>query len=370
MKERMRLTQAKRIVIKVGTQVLMDEANINALIPQMAALNQQGKEVIFVTSGAIGAGLQTLGMKTRPTKLADLQMAASVGQTTLLHRYYHAFNQYHCIISQVLLTHADLKHRRRHLNARNTMLNLLHRGIIPIVNENDVVSVDEIQVGDNDLLSALVCVLIEADLLILLTSPDGLQQPGQDNQSERIPYLAKITNKTHRLVKPKDNPLSTGGMETKLQASKIANRSGASVIIARGSQENVLTDIVAGKDIGTLIGHQKSGEPLAHRKRWLRYFHRPQGRIVIDDGAKNALLTSGKSLLAVGITDVEGVFPAGSFVDIVDQKKRVIAQGLVEFSNSDIQKIKGQHSSVILQLLGPNQYDEVVHRNNLIIQVK
>ena len=137
-------------------------------------------------------------------------------------------------------------------------------------------------------------------------------------------------------------------METKLQASKIANRSGASVVIARGSQKNVLTDIVAGKDIGTLIGHQKSGETLAHRKRWLRYFHRPQGRIVIDDGAKNALLTSGKSLLAVGITDVEGVFPAGSFVDIVDQKKRVIAQGLVEFSNSDIHKIKGQHSSVDL----------------------
>ena len=367
MKERENLQSAERIVVKVGTQVLMDEANITEIVAQMADLKQKGHEVVLVTSGAIGAGLKTLGIHKRPTQLADLQMAAAVGQTTLLQRYITEFQKHDCIVSQVLLTHADLKNRRRHLNARNAMLNLLKRSVIPIVNENDVVSVDEIQVGDNDLLSALVSVLIDADLLILLTSPNGLHEYVDGKPAKRIAYLKKVTQKTFDLVKPKNNPLSTGGMATKLQAARMTNKSGAYAVIASGMQQNVLTDILSGKDIGTLIGYQQSADSLAKRKRWLLYFHRPQGTLVIDDGAKKAIEKEGKSLLPIGVINVQGVFHAGSFVAVVDKQQRLVSQGLTEFSSKEIDQIKGQHSSKIIEILGPNQYDEIIHRDNMIL---
>lgn len=366
------LTHAKRIVVKVGTRVLVDKngrpnrTRIARIAEQLAQLRKAGKEVVLVSSGAVGAGVQVLGMQRRPNSLPELQMAASVGQTKLLEIYSHCFSKTDCCISQVLLTHADLKHRGRHLNIRNTLLKLLSYQVIPIVNENDVVSVDEIRVGDNDVLSSLITSLIDADLLIILTTPDGLREPLKNNKTRRVKYLPLVTPKVYALVTKKTETLSTGGMSSKLEAAQIAAKIGAFVVIASGQKPDNITKILQGADVGTLIGNKIMAERLGKRKRWLRYFQRPQGRLIVDAGAENALQTQGKSLLPAGIKKVEGSFVAGSMVEIYNESNEMIAQGLVEYHSADIDKIKGKSSEDIEPLLGYKVKDVVIHRDNMV----
>lgn len=371
---RNQLQQARRIVVKVGTRLLVNAdghlnvVRINKLIKDIANLHHHDKQVVFVSSGAVGAGLPVLGMKQRPQAISDLQMAAAVGQTRLMNLYHNLFTKSRCKISQVLLTHADLKHRGRHLNARNTMLNLLAHRIIPVVNENDVVTVDELRFGDNDVLSALVAILLDADLLIILTTPNGVREFLASGKSLRKPFIETIDANIHALVQPNHDKLSLGGMGSKLQAAQMAAKAGAQVVIAAGKQPNVLMRILQGDDIGTLIsrGIQKHG--LDKRKRWISYFHRIQGAIIVDQGAQEALQRAGKSLLAKGIHGVEGKFPTGSLVNIATMTGEIIGHGLVEFSNAEIDKIKGKHSKDIATILHDDGgRSEVIHRDNMII---
>lgn len=367
------IAKAKRIVVKVGTRILVDKnarpnrRRIAAIAKQLSDLRKSGKEVVLVSSGAIATGLHTLGMKRRPKQLSDLQMAAAVGQTQLLDIYNTFFSKARCQISQVLLTHADLKHRGRHLNARNTMLKLLQHGIIPIVNENDVVSVDEIRVGDNDILSSLVAVLIDADALIILTTPDGLRRSTSGRSTQRVSYLPSVTPQSLQLVTKAIDALSTGGMITKLKAAQMAAKVGAMVVIASGQKSDTIERIMRGDDVGTLIGNKAQDNKLDKRKQWITYFHRSQGALVVDKGAVDALQKRGKSLLPIGVKAVKGQFPVGAMIDIVNEKKQVIAHGLVEYSSLQIDKIKGRESSDIESILGFKDNDVVIHRNNLVM---
>lgn len=376
-KYRQLLTTAKRVVIKIGTNILVhkngrpNEKRISHLCHNVASLKAAGHEVILVSSGAIGAGMYELGIKKRPEQLADLQMAASVGQSRLLSYYDSCFKQHGICISQVLLTHDDLRNRQRHLNARNTLLKLLQYGVVPIVNENDVVAVDEIKVGDNDVLSALVTALLGADALILLTTPNGLRKPVGDNKTQRVPYLTAIDDDVLKLVSGKTNALSTGGMETKLQAAETAAKVGAMVVIASGVQTNVIEKVISGKDVGTLISNQYAQEKTpSQRKRWLTYFHRAQGQLIVDSGAAEALISQGKSLLPAGIKLIKGDFSPGSMVNILNESQQVFAQGLVEYSSQEINQIKGKHSREISRILNYCHNNAVVHRNNLVITRK
>ena len=365
---------AKRIVVKIGTHLLVDETGqpnsrkINGLVKQIATCQQHGKQMVLVSSGAIAAGMPLLGHKRRPRKLVDCQLAAAVGQTRLLHQYQRAFAKHDCVISQMLLTHMDLKQRTRHLNARNTLLNSFRHRIIPIINENDVVSVDEIKFGDNDMLSALVSTLIDADLLILLTTIDGLHHYINAKQSERIPYINKLTNKHYSLIQAKkNNTLSTGGMHSKLDAAKVALQNGVPVVIASGEKRNVMLRILAGEDIGTLLDVSSSQRTLAKRKGWIRFFNRVQGTLHLDDGATSALQTGKKSLLPSGIAAVDGKFSEGALVALADLNGIIIGHGLIEFNSDDAQRIRGHHSRDIAKLLQGQYPDEVIHRDNLII---
>lgn len=362
------LKKAKRIVVKIGTHVLVDKngrpnrRRIAAIVKELVALKNNNCEVIVVSSGAIGAGLQALKLKQRPTALCDLQMAAAVGQMRLLNSYHEFFSKYHCQISQALLTHEDLKNRKRHLNARNTILNLLRHNVIPIINENDVVADDEIKIGDNDVLSALVTVLIDADLLILLTTPNGLQ-----DKTKRVPYLENVNQAALELVTAKHNTLSVGGMASKLEAAQTAAKTGALVVIAKGSQKDVIKNILQGSDVGTLIGNKTAVKMLCKRKRWIAYFHRPQGKIIIDKGAEMAVLEKGASLLAIGIKKIEGKFTIGALLNIVTHSGKVIGRGLAEYNSTEIEKIKGKTSANIVTILGYKNNNAVIHRDNMII---
>ncbi|HBA84629.1 MAG TPA: glutamate 5-kinase [Verrucomicrobia bacterium] len=372
---RQKLKKASRIVVKVGSRVLVqrtgrpDLRRIKTLVRDLAALQERGHEVVLVSSGAIGTGVHTLGMSTRPTTLPELQMAAAVGQTRLMTLYDQLFSKHGCKIGQVLLTHADLNDRRRHLNARNTMQALLRNGIIPIVNENDVVAVDEIKFGDNDLLASLVALLIEADLLILLTTVDGFRMPAGAGRTRRVSFLEQVTDDVLGFAVGKGSNLSTGGMSSKLQAAGTVARMGASVVIANGRKDGILTQVVAGQDTGTLLANvSASTEPsLNGRKRWIAFFHKAQGSLTVDNGARDAIIGKGKSLLPIGIREVEGDFEAGAVVTLKTLDGLSFARGLTDYAASDIRQIKGRKTSEIEALLGSRDYDEVIHRDNLVV---
>ncbi len=369
------LAKARRIVVKLGSRVLVqrtgrpDLRRLRGLVRDLARLRRAGREVVVVTSGAIGAGMQALGMSQRPARLPDLQMAAAVGQSRLMRRYDDLFAREHCLVGQVLLTHDDLKHRARHLNARHTMLAMLRAGVIPIVNENDVVAVDEIKFGDNDLLASLVVQLVQAELLILLTTTDGLRARVPGGRTRRVPGVAAVTSAVLGLAAGKGSALSTGGMASKLESARAAAQAGAAVVIADGRRAGILGAILAGADTGTLIPADAPAGPdaLTGRKRWIAFFHRAQGTLLIDDGARRALEQGGKSLLAIGIRAVEGAFEAGAAVDIRALDRTLIARGLASYSGREIRVIQGRRSSAVAALLGAAAYGEVVHRDNLVL---
>ncbi len=368
------LAQARRVVIKFGTRVLTDSRGrpslprIQAIVDQVAALHAEGREIVIVSSGAVGAGLDPLGFKTRPPELDALQMAAAVGQTRLMSLYGERFARKGITVGQILLNHDDLKQRNRHLNARNTFLGLLRHGVVPIVNENDVVSVAEIRLGDNDHLAALVTVLVDADALLLCTSVNGLLAPDAKGRARRVPYLSRISQSELDLVFGKGSALSTGGMATKLEAASMATRAGAVAVIADGRKPDTLLRVLHGEDSGTLVApREDAGQVHGKRKHWIAFFHRPNGTLVVDDGARRALVEQGKSLLAAGVREVQGSFPTGALLHIRDRAGTLLASGLSQFSSEDLLKIQGRKSSEIAHVLGHVASTEVVHRDNLAL---
>lgn len=373
--DRQTLQAARRIVIKIGSRILVRQSGrpetrrLRSLVRDIAALKHAGHDVVVVTSGAIGTGMHALGMRRRPTHLPDLQMAAASGQSRLMTLYDQLFSAQRCLIGQVLLTHDDLKHRTRHLNARNTMLTMLKRGVIPIVNENDVVAVDEIKFGDNDLLASLVVHLLNADLLILLTTTDGLRATTSSGRSRRVPTVPVITKDILELASGKGSRLSTGGMFSKLESAGAATKAGAAVVIADGRKTGIIQQILAGDDTGTLIqsAGSHSRNAMSARERWIAFFHKPEGALIIDDGARHALEQNGKSLLPIGIKKTEGDFEAGAAVEVKTPDQTLIARGLTAYSSRDLRLVQGHPTRDIAKILGTEGLDEVIHRDNMVL---
>jgi len=361
----------KRIVIKIGTAVLtkpsgvINEVTIERIVDDVAELLNSGAEVIIVTSGAIGAGLGRL--KLQGGSIREKQALASIGQGHLMSIYEKFFRKHKRLVAQVLLTSDDLAQRQRYLNARNTLLTLLSLGVVPVVNENDTVAVEEIKFGDNDRLSALVASKVEADQLVILTDVDGFfsADPRAEKKVKLIREIEAITPELEEKASGRGTQRGTGGMVTKLEAARIATASGITMYIANGNKEKVLKKIWNGENPGTkfLPGKAK----IVSRKRWIAFDTRIEGKIAVDEGAKEALLKRGKSLLPSGISQVEGRFSTGACVAVVDMEGKEFARGLTSYSSDEIEKIKGKKTSEIEKTLGYKDYDEVIHRDNLVI---
>lgn len=371
--KRQKLAGKQRLVIKLGSRVLVDEKgepdheSMKRLVAGLAEQHQAGKEIILVSSGAIAMGIQALGEKRRPDHLPELQMAAAVGQSRLMHSYASYFERHNINIGQVLLTHDDLNYRERHLNARNTIRVMLNHRLIPVVNENDVVAVEEIQFGDNDNLASMVSALVEADLLILLTSASGLMDKLGAPDERRIPYLDNISREVLSIAGKKGSEWSSGGMYTKLQSAARAVKAGTPVVIADGREPNIIRRILNGEDLGTLIGSEASDGGMRGRKRWIAFFPRATGSLTVDDGAVRAIVNNGNSLLAVGIKEVSGHFSVGDLVNVKSEGGHVIARGLTSYTHEDMEQIKGLQSTEISSILGDRHFEEVIHRDNMVI---
>ena len=361
-----------RVVIKVGSAVLTEKGALHRptifrLSEEIAFLKKKGFHIALVSSGAIAAGLGRLGIKKKPETILQKQAIAAIGQGRLIQIYEEAFDRYGLKVAQILLTRDDLTHRGRYLNARNTLTTLLNWGILPIINENDTVAVEEIKFGDNDNLSALITHLLDGDLLIILTDLDGLysRDPRQDPQAELIPVVEKVDGSIIRYTSLYSGEWGLGGMRNKIKAARKATLQGTPVIIANGRREGVLKEIIKGKPWGTLFLPQK--QSLSRKKHWIAYTLKPRGEIILDEGARIALVEKGKSLLPSGIVAVQGRFGAGSCVGCLDQEGRRVAKGLVNYSSSDLEKIKGLKTSEIEKRLEFKQSDEAIHRDNLVV---
>jgi len=352
------LKSVSRLVVKLGTGVLTnsrkqpDPAQLEQLVAQVAALRQAGKEIVLVTSGAVGAGMGALGYEKRPGDLAAQSACAAVGQSLLMAIYEKLFAAHGLHVAQVLLTHDDLEHHERHLNARNTLVTLLGRGVVPVINENDAVSFTEIKFGDNDTLSALVAALLPADLLVILTTVDGVLENFGQADPKTIPVIEKIDAGLEKIARGTDSATAVGGMASKVQAARIAVRSGIPLVIASGRKKNVLARILAGENEGTLfVAHPAK---LRGRKRWIAFFHHPQGALFVDAGAKLAVREKGKSLLPPGVARCEGEFAAGDVVRICDLDGTEFARGIARF---DAVAVRARQLPK----------EELVHRDDLVI---
>jgi glutamate 5-kinase len=344
-----------------------DADRIEALAAEIARV-REGRQIVLVTSGAIVTGIARLALPPRPRSIPEKQAAAAVGQSALMWHYEIAFKRYGVPVGQVLLTAQDISDRSRYLNARNTLTTLLRLGVLPIVNENDTVAVEEIKVGDNDNLSAHVAALIDADLLVLLTDVDGLYtaDPARDPRAKKLDTVDAITDEIRQLVWDKNAGTSVGGMTTKLEAAQKATGSGVPMIIARGGDTGVLTRIVGGEPAGTYFAPR--ADRLAARKRWIAFAVPPAGRLSVDAGARRALVAEGKSLLPSGLVAVDGAFSAGDVVAIVDAADgSEFARGLVNFDAGEAEKIRGAKTREIEHRLGYRSVDEVIHRDNLVL---
>ncbi|GAB1420787.1 glutamate 5-kinase [Anaerolineales bacterium] len=336
------------------------------LVQQMAGLHQEGYEVIIVSSGAQYAGRARLNFPDLGRSLPAKQMLSAVGQSYLMRIYADLFDIFNIITAQVLLTREDLGYRSRYLNARDTLLTLIDQKIIPIINENDTIATEEIRVGDNDNLSAMVASVLEADLLILLTDQGGLYtaDPRSHVDAQLIPFVQEIDEALIAVAGGAGSAGGTGGMLTKLQAAQTAGRSGVVTVIASGETPQVIRQIVEGASIGTHF--QPTSSKLESRKRWI-LTDRPSGKLMVDDGASRKLISNGASLLAVGVIEVEGHFERGALVQIVNPDKHVIAQGLTNYSHQEVEKLIGKNSRLIHDLLGYSYGDAIVHRNNMVL---
>ncbi len=360
------LKAARRIVVKFGTALLtkdggiLDTARISALVRQVAQLRKRGCEVTIVSSGAIGAGMGLVGLKSRPRDVAKLQALAATGQAALMHVYERAFARHGLHAAQILLTRSDVDNRIRYLNIRNTLANLYDLDAIPIINENDPVAVEEIRFGENDVLSALVANLVEADALVILTVVDGLLAGGQV-----VELVQAVDDNVYSLVTGGKSTLGSGGMMTKLQAMRMVTDAGAIAAIANGRTKDVLLRLLAGERLGTVFVPASSRMPA--RDRWIRMVARPAGKVQVDAGAVKALTVGNRSLLPIGVVGVTGRFQRGDIVQIVGPQGCELARGLVNYSAQELVQIKGLPSSRIAQKLGAAPYEEAVHRDNLVL---
>lgn len=364
---------ARTWVVKVGTSVLTDEAGrldparIDHLSEQISAVMATGRKVALVSSGAVGAGIGQLGLSRRPDNLRQLQAAAAVGQAYLIHTYDEGLRRHGRHAAQLLLTHEDFDNRLRYLNMRNTLTALFEYDAVPIINENDTISVDEIKFGDNDRLAAMVTNLLQAPLLIILSVVDGLfkSDPGPRGKGELVPLVASLDDEILSLAGSSRSAGGTGGMQSKLQAARLVTHAGGSVIIASGKAPDPLTRILAGEPAGTLF--LARGRTHAARKRWIGLTARPRGHYVVDEGARLALESGTKSLLAIGITKVAGEFEKGDVVGIHDPEGHEFARGLTNYSTSEARQIQGLRTEQARKVLGTALYDEVVHKDNLVV---
>ena len=371
--EQSALKQARRVVVKVGSALLtndgrgLDRQMIENLAAQICTLVRDGKEVVFVSSGAIAEGVLRLGWSKRPERICELQAAAAVGQMGLVQAYETAFSAHGVKTAQILLTHADLSNRERYLNAREALLELLRLGVVPIINENDTVVTDEIKVGDNDTLGALVTNLIEADVLVILTDQRGLYtaDPRKDPLAQFVSEASAGDQKKKKMAGGAASSLSKGGMITKILAAKRAARSGSSTVIACGREENVLPRLAQGEAIGTQLTAVHA--PWHARAKWLADQLRAQGLVVLDAGAAKALMEKKTSLLPVGIKAVQGDFVRGDVVGCLAPDGTEIARGLVNYDSSQLRLIAGKHCEEFAAILGFSGPEEAVHRDNMVM---
>ncbi|WP_456405709.1 glutamate 5-kinase [Thiolapillus sp.] len=367
------IPHTRRWVVKIGSALLtaegrgLDRQALGRWVDQMADWLEQGHELVLVSSGAVAEGMCRMGWSRRPDTLHELQAAAAIGQMGLVQAWESCFQRRGRHTAQVLVTHDDLSNRKRYLNARSTLQTLLSLGVVPVVNENDVVANEELRFGDNDTLAALVANLIEADLLILLTDQNGLfdADPRISSDARLIEHARVDDARLDVFAGDSRGNLGSGGMQTKLRAARLAARSGTATIIASGKEQDALRDIAAGKELGTLL--VPAQEPDAARKRWLAAQLQARGKLVLDDGAVRMLQQSGSSLLSVGVSAVEGQFSRGEMVACVDTNGREVARGLVNYSSDESRKIAGQPSGRFEKILGYIDDEELIHRDNLVV---
>jgi glutamate 5-kinase len=366
------LSKAKRVVLKLGSAVLTADEVLNLiliqrLVEEISHLRSADREFILVSSGAIAAGCRKLGLTSRPAGIPQAQAVAAAGQSVLMRTYEEAFAEFGLKVAQILLTHDDLESRRRFLNARNTLFALLQWQVVPIINENDTVATDELKFGDNDNLAALICNLAGADLLILLTDADGLfeQDPREHPDARLLTLVPTIDAQVEKAAGRSPGILGRGGMVTKLSAAKKAGAAGLPTLIANGLTPGILKKIFAGEEVGTLFLPQE--QKLTSRQYWLAYNVTPKGAILVDHGAREALVRHHKSLLPAGILEVFGGFRKGDAVHLLESDGKPFAVGLTNYSAREIGRIKGRQSQEIAQTLGQKGYEEVIHRDNLVV---
>jgi len=366
---------AKRVVVKVGTSTLTYENGrlnldrIERLVRQIADLSNAGKEMILVTSGAVGAGIAEIGLPARPSTIPEKQACAAVGQSILMHIYRKFFGEYGCMVGQVLLTREDSVKRDRYANSRRTLSTLLEMSVIPIINENDAVVIDELKIGDNDTLAAMVATIVDADLLIILSDIDGMydKNPQTYPDAKLMSLVPSITPEIEAAAGGAGSVGGTGGMATKILAGKIVTSSGIPMIIAQGSTEKILPKVLSGEEEGTGTLFAARESRLHMRKRFLAFGARTKGAVVVDAGCEQALLKKGSSLLPAGILMVEGEFKAGDTIKINSESGREIARGIVNYDVEEIEKIKGAPTHQLEAILGHKCYDEIIHRDHLVI---
>ncbi len=370
--ERSELKNARRWVVKLGSALLTEDGCglrrelLQNWVSQIMDLRCHGGEVVVVSSGAIAEGINRLGWTHRPSAIHELQAAAAVGQMGLVQAYESCFQKYDVHTAQILLTHDDISNRQRYLNARSSLRSLLDLNVVPIVNENDTVSTDEIRFGDNDTLAGLVANLIEADVLVILTDQKGLfDEDPRQNPSANLIQVAKAGDTSLEKYAGAGGKLGRGGMKTKLRAAEVAAKSGTDTVIASGLEKNILQQIADGKDVGTLL--TSSIKPLTARKQWLASHSLVHGRLVLDQGAVDVLCKQGKSLLAVGVTAVDGDFHRGEIVACISEEGDEVARGLINYGTKEANKIIGKPSDQFEQLLGYIDEPELIHRNNLVL---
>ncbi|WP_232223812.1 glutamate 5-kinase [Desulforegula conservatrix] len=366
------IRKARRVVVKVGSNILTGPSGLNievvrSISAQLCWLCDQEIQVVLVTSGAVSAGMRKIGLTKKPSSIPERQAAAAAGQAVLMMEYEHAFDLHGKKVAQILLTAEDMNSRKRYLNARNTIHTLLDWKIVPVINENDTVSIDEIKLGDNDNLSALVAMMVDADLLINLTDIDGLydKDPRTNHDAVLLSEVNKMTSELEDMASGAGSSIGTGGMLTKIKAARKATGSGIPMLIAKGSQSGILRDIFNGVNCGTYFRPSEL-KPSA-KKSWIAFTVKPKGTIVLDDGAVKAVMVNGKSLLPSGIVEVINDFGVGAPVEIIDRSGNVLGTGLVNYSSSNIRCIMGLKSTAIEDVLGEKPYDEVIHRDNMSI---
>jgi glutamate 5-kinase len=363
---------AKRVIVKVGSNVLTENSGLDlnvvrSISRQICRLIDRGLEVILVTSGAMAAGIRKIGLAKRPDEIPKRQAVSAVGQASLIMEYENAFERYGNKVAQILLTSDDLNNRKRYLNARNTLYTLLSWQVVPIINENDTVAIESIKFGDNDNLAAMIALLMDADILIILSDIDGLyaKDPRSNPDAELIPMVTTFKKSLEKVAGDIPGSLGTGGMLSKIKAAKKVTSAGVPMVIANGNVPDILEKLFDGGSYGTFFIPQ--AERLPSRKCWIGYSLKPEGVIVIDPGAATAVLKRGKSLLSSGIIGVEGEFGIGAPVEFKTAESDILGTGLVNYSAADIRKIMGLQSRQIQDRLGEKPFDEVIHRDNLVI---